>query len=222
MASKPPVYRCAIVGSKGVGKTNLISQYLNHEFNVLDDHTIGCEFRSILRHDTFLESCDDDGHHLLQEPPITYRWHLWDLAGDRRFRTVTSKYYTDVDAIILVYDLTAPSSLEDILKVWYPEIVETTRHGPTPGQSPFFFLVGNKSDRISVFPPTSDNLVENLHLAAPLMLTSAKTGQGVDEVFSTIASVLRRHTRELDHIDVRPSLTESFREIPNRECCHLM
>ena len=42
------------------------------------------------------------------------KFQIWDTAGQERFRTITSAYYKGADGIIMVYDITDPSSLEDI------------------------------------------------------------------------------------------------------------
>ena len=48
---------------------------------------------------------------------------IWDTAGQERFRTITSAYYKGAHGIIMVYDLTAESSFNDITEFWAGEVV---------------------------------------------------------------------------------------------------
>lgn len=68
------------------------------------------------------------------------KFQIWDTAGQERFRTITSAYYKGADGIIMVYDLTEPSSLEDIENFWVPEAFNYCDKGID------VLLLGNKSD----------------------------------------------------------------------------
>lgn len=46
---------------------------------------------------------------------------IWDTAGQQRFRTITSAYYKGTDGIIMVYDVTNPTSFDDLINSWIPE-----------------------------------------------------------------------------------------------------
>lgn len=41
-------------------------------------------------------------------------FQIWDTAGQERFRSITSSYYRDADALLLVYDITNRTSFENI------------------------------------------------------------------------------------------------------------
>ena len=72
----------------------------------------------------------------------SYSWLLkfkqTDTAGQERFRTLTSSYYRNADAIIIVYDITDQESFTDV----EGHITEGTRYSQRSEK----FLVGNKVD----------------------------------------------------------------------------
>ncbi|CAG7853419.1 Ras-related protein Rab-10 [Serendipita indica DSM 11827] len=39
---------------------------------------------------------------------------IWDIAGHERFHTITARYYRDVEAIALVYDITSRQSYRNL------------------------------------------------------------------------------------------------------------
>lgn len=68
------------------------------------------------------------------------KFQIWDTAGQERFRTITSAYYKGADGILMVYDLTEPSSVDDIENFWIPEAHNYC------DKSIKVLLLGNKSD----------------------------------------------------------------------------
>ncbi len=65
---------------------------------------------------------------------------IWDVSGQDKFRSTTKLYLRDADACILVYDITERASLENIKKVWLPDIREKGHEDVT------IALLGNKAD----------------------------------------------------------------------------
>ena len=47
---------------------------------------------------------------------------VWDITGNEKFRTLTSIYFRDADAAIMVCDVTDKESFENLKNVWYKEI----------------------------------------------------------------------------------------------------
>ena len=69
---------------------------------------------------------------------------MWDTAGQERFASMASLYYRGADAAILVFDATAPSSL-DAVKNWVQGIPHSVFHPLISllsryGQPPFSFI----------------------------------------------------------------------------------
>ena len=64
--------------------------------------------------------------------------HLWDLAGGAEYLEVRKDLYVNSDIVLLLIDLTQPSSLHRA-SVWLSEI---ENFGPNP--RPLIALIGNK------------------------------------------------------------------------------
>ncbi len=68
--------------------------------------------------------------------------HIWDTAGQDRFRAVTKNFYRGADAVIFVYDVTNADSFVH-LDNWLREVEEVTG---TSTNKPYHLMLGNKSD----------------------------------------------------------------------------
>lgn len=69
---------------------------------------------------------------------------MWDTAGQERFRnSLGSAYYRNVDAVILVYDVTNKTSFDN-LRYWMSELQKNFLHDIPR------LLVGNKCDMQAV------------------------------------------------------------------------
>ena len=47
---------------------------------------------------------------------------MWDVAGQEKFRSLTSMYYRDSDGIILVFDIGKRDTFENLKNYWIKEI----------------------------------------------------------------------------------------------------
>ncbi|GMT36746.1 hypothetical protein PFISCL1PPCAC_28043, partial [Pristionchus fissidentatus] len=102
---------------------------------------------------------------------------IFDTAGQERFRSVTSAYYRDADALLLVFDVANRLSFENI-RNWLGQIKDFAK------DNVMVTLVGNKCDLAS---QRKISVKEAQELAAfyqiPYLETSAKTGQRINEAF---------------------------------------
>jgi len=149
-----------LTGSFGVGKTSLFSRFIHNSFSDRYITTIGVKV------DKKPVEIDDQKISIL----------LWDIAGEVTQDKVPRSYFLGASAIIYVFDLTRPSTYKNIdldlnyLQTMLPDAV--------------IQIVGNKKDLVS-----EEILVElQTDLASiTTMLTSAKTGENVEDLFQTIA-----------------------------------
>ena len=120
-----------LIGSSGVGKTSILTQFADNKFTQNYLTTIGVDFRfKNVKHEN-----------------KNIKFQIWDTAGQERFRTITSAYYKGADGIIMVYDVTEAASLEDIQQFWVPEAYNYC------DKSIDVLLLGNKSDCPSTIVP---------------------------------------------------------------------
>jgi small GTP-binding protein len=108
---------------------------------------------------------------------------VWDTAGQERFRNITQTYYKGAAAIVLVYDCCDRRSFENVSS-WMKQI-ET--HA---SKDVIKVIVANKVDR----DDREVTMQEGRELASEYSCnyfeTSAKTGDGVSEVFNDVSSTL--------------------------------
>ena len=141
-----------IVGNSGVGKTAIISRYIN-KFDPNSKATIGASFTNKLE--------------IVNDKQILFE--IWDTAGQERFRSVNSIFYQDAYICILVYDITNQKSFQDLKEYWHDSVLEQT------SKDIIFHIVGNKMDLLEKEVVEKDEVEEfGKTIGAEISYTSAK------------------------------------------------
>ena len=106
---------------------------------------------------------------------------LWDLAGQERFKDVRSVFYTGVEIVLAICDLTRKNTLKNLEKIWIPEFIS---FNTSKFFKPKIQLIGNKCDLEDLIVITSDDLMETacklsikypqISMLTPCLRTSAK------------------------------------------------
>jgi Ras-related protein Rab-1A len=132
--------------------------------------TLNAEFK--------LKSIVAEGHNI--------KLQMWDTAGQERFRTVSSSYYRGAHAVLVVYDVSEPKSLQSAGRLWLPEV---DRYASS---SVVKYLVGTKIDvdERKVSLEDAQKLADEWSL--PFIETSSKTGEGVEELFVNACKMILR------------------------------
>jgi small GTP-binding protein len=152
------------MGETQVGKTSLIHRFITNEFSTSDIPTIGANYYA---HSTVV-----DGERL--------KLQIWDTAGQEQYRAIGPVYYRTARAAIAVCDVTKPETI-DKLSTW----IEAYRANTDEN---FVVIVGNKCDLVADTHQISTEILERAELlGATSMMTSALTGEGVDELFTAVA-----------------------------------
>jgi Ras-related protein Rab-18 len=119
----------------------------------------------------------------------TIKLSIWDTAGQEKFRTLTRNYYRNVQAVILVYDIAEPRTLENLVNIWMKELLDNN-----VTEVPLL-IIGNKSDLRESSTPDSlvstsqGEEVAKKH-AALFVEASAKTSEHVDQAFHELVTRL--------------------------------
>ena len=129
---KKVLLKIIILGDSGVGKTSLMNQYCNKRVSNQYKATIGADFLT-------KEVMIDDKLVTLQ---------IWDTAGQERFQSLGVAFYRGADACILVYDITAEKSFEQ-LNSWRDEFL--TQANPRDPDNFSFVVIGNKVITVDSF-----------------------------------------------------------------------
>ena len=95
-----------LVGESGVGKTCIISRFVENIFQPNVYTTVTASFS---------KKCQKFNDKLIE-------LNLWDTMGTEKYRSFTKLYYVNTDVAILVYDITDRKSFEEMKTFWYKEI----------------------------------------------------------------------------------------------------
>jgi small GTP-binding protein len=149
-----------LTGSFGVGKSSLFHRFIENTFDGKYLTTVGVKVNN--------RTIEVDG--------VSVNILLWDIAGEARQNKVPPAYFLGTSGIIFVFDLTRPATREHI-----EHDMKYLR-----GLLPFaeVKLVGNKSDLLT--PEQIEAVIEKMD-TKPHAITSAKTGDQVEELFHELA-----------------------------------
>jgi len=176
--------KVVILGDSGVGKTSLITRYIEGGFQKTIP-TISASFWTKKM--------------VVDRTKVTLQ--IWDTAGQERFRSLTSLYYRGANAAILVYDQTDVNGFESV-KNWVNELKENTQ-----GEV-LIFIAANKVD----LPSKVDNLYVQEYaksINAQLFYTSAKENKGIEDLFKSIVAELMKNKKDIPQEKEEPEVNNS-------------
>lgn len=166
-------YKVILLGSSGVGKSNLLLRLNKNEFNPDCTSTIGVEFLGY--------EVGVDGERVKAQ--------IWDTAGQERFISMMGSYYRNAKGALLVFDLTDSKTFESA-DLWRKELFQRAS-----GQ-PVVLLVGNKSDLGEKRVIRREDAEEYARKhSMGYMETSALTGENVKQAFLDVIVGAHRLSR---------------------------
>ncbi|MFQ6636186.1 hypothetical protein Gotur_013647 [Gossypium turneri] len=164
------LFKVVLIGDSGVGKSNLLSRFTRNEFCLESKSTIGVEFAT----------------RTLQVEGRTVKAQIWDTAGQERYRAITSAYYRGALGALLVYDVTKPTTFENVSR-WLKELRD---HADS---NIVIMMIGNKTDLKhlrAVATEDGQSYAEKEGLS--FIETSALEAINVEKAFQTILSEIYR------------------------------
>lgn len=132
---------------------------------------------------------------------------IWDISGDERFKQINPYYYKGADVGVFCIDLTEEIDEQELIK----SIQEFRKFAPLAP----IICVGTKSD----LPDANRDRLEKINpkvLFANFIITSAKNGENVEELFNLI----RIHCESkllLSWTEAVIKLKESVNNLPNKK-----
>lgn len=167
------ITKIAIIGDSGVGKTSLIERFTNNCFKNSYIMTIGGNFLT-----KKLATKDGKSEILI----------FSDVAGQDRFKEVRSVFYSGVEIVLAVCDLTRKNTLVNLEKKWLPEFLHSL---PQKNANVKVQLIGNKCDLEDLTVISSKDLdrmalklsMKHPHITVlrPTLRTSAKDNIFLEE-----------------------------------------
>lgn len=146
----PPVgqVRVLIVGDSGVGKTSLVNLIMKGSFIASPSQTVGCSVS--VKHTTYGNSAGSSSS-MKGDGERDFFIELWDISGHERYKDCRSLFYSQINGVMFVHDLSQRRTKSNLHK-WAAEIAATgTFSAPLasggPGGLPVpYIVVGNKAD----------------------------------------------------------------------------
>ena len=164
-------FKVVLVGETGVGKTSIITQFIDETFQEDQQSTTGGTFstKSVI--------CDEGK---------ILKFEIWDTAGQERYRSLTKMFYKDANAAILVYDITRKDSFEELKNYWAEQVKESSPQGI------ILIIAANKADLLEN-EAVDESIAREFaqQLGAIFVSTSAKNSSGINNLFEEIA---KKHT----------------------------
>lgn len=176
MSNKSPLYtfKYIIIGDPSVGKSCLLNRFLNNSFSNEYEVTVGVEFgaKTIITSDQTI-----------------VKLQIWDTAGQESFKAVTKAYYRGAAVALVVFDITVRETFNSV-GAWVDDCIANGNPDMT------LVLVGNKID-CSNHRKVSSAEAEAYARDKRMMYfeTSAKTGEGVENVFIKSAEFVLQKVR---------------------------
>jgi small GTP-binding protein len=159
--------KVCLLGDFAVGKTSLIRRYVEGRFDEKYLSTIGVKI----------------SRKILQRPEHELNLLIWDLAGGDDIDQLSRRYLLGAVGALLVCDLTRPETL-DVIRRYVKVMLEVNRDSA-------LILAGNKADLEEERALDEEQRAAAAEaLGLPWLLTSAKSGRGVEEAFELLAGAI--------------------------------
>jgi small GTP-binding protein len=168
--------KICLIGDFGVGKTSLIRQFVDRQFSDKYLSTVGVKIsRKLVSINNFANN--------IQAELKQLQLIIWDIEGSTRFKAIAPSYLQGAKGAIIVGDVTRQSSMQSLKD--HVKLFQSVN----PKSSLIIAL--NKVDLIESLE--RENLLQSIptefaNLNLSIHVTSAKTGEGVDEIFQALSA----------------------------------
>jgi len=162
-------FKVVMVGDYAVGKTSLLHSYLRRTYKPEYVPTVKAEI----------------SEKVFSFPNYVFKVYYWDTPGMSLLDEASKEFYAKAQAAIMVYDVSRKNSLE-VVEKQYRSMIDFL------GTQPVTWLVGNKIDLKERCVDRSEAERKAKELNSSYIETSAKTGENVDVLFTSVLRDLVR------------------------------
>ena len=174
------IFKITLLGDGAVGKTSIRNRYMGYGFSSSHHMTLGADF-SVIDKEVI--------------PNESWKFQIWDLAGQHIFQQIRGRFYKGSMGALLVFDITSKKSFKNC-SMWLKELYKFCGSEVVP-----IIMIANKSDirtRKSVKISDAEKYVKILNQGTAsygitnyVLETSAKTGQNIDRAFEMLGKGIR-------------------------------
>ena len=190
-------FKVVLLGESGVGKTSIITQFIDENFMEDQQSTNGATFS------TKNVTCSNGK---------TVKFDIWDTAGQEKYRALTKMFYKDAAAAVIVYDITREDSFKEATSYWAQEIKDNAPKNIVLG------VAANKSDLFDQEAVDEGKGSEFAkEIGAIFKLTSAKNQSGVEDLFISIANKLEDPQWEANKEEERKNKRQTVKVVKKTE-----
>jgi Ras-related protein Rab-1A len=189
------LFKILLIGDSGVGKTAMLSKFVDEEFIHNHISTIGVDFK--------IKTIDLDNNII--------KLQIWDTVGQERFRTITSSYYRGTHGVFIIFDLTDLDSYNNIAK-WLDEIYQNCIGVQ-------IFIIGTKAD-LHDKRVVTQNMIDLIKQKFNYIEISALTGKNISQAFYELSYQIKNSTignftkNKLNNINL-----QEIKPIKSSNCC---
>ena len=162
------IFKMILIGDSGVGKSNILSRYINNSFSETTRSTVGVELSAKVEE--------------INNTKIKIQ--IWDTAGQERYKSITKTYYKGAKGALIIYDITNKESFKNVDK-WINDLKESGDDDVS------ILIVGNKCDLEASREVTTDEVKKKAELYKMAYCeTSALKGENIDNAFRTLIKIV--------------------------------
>ena len=160
------LYKINLIGDTKVGKTNILSKYINNKFDKNSKQTIGVEL----------------GIRIFKRKGYSCKMQIWDTAGHKRYKSITEAYYKGSKCAFVVYDITQKSTFDKIDE-YIKDLKSVTDNNVS------IIILGNKCDLENERQITKEQgETKAKKYNAGFFEVSALSGKNIDKAFEKLIS----------------------------------
>jgi small GTP-binding protein len=165
--------KIVLLGDPAVGKTSMIRKFVYNEFSDKYISTLGTKIsKKTMTYENFMNKMD-----------VELNLIIWDVMGQNEYKIFHESACEGSQGALIVCDITRDDTIMN-WSFWESSLFKVT------GQIPII-LIGNKNDLFNKHEYELQILKElSTEFKHPLYLTSARTGENVEQVFNTLGEII--------------------------------